>query len=77
MANILQESNNNNDADLIEVDDDDWTCYRLNLHNDMVIDIPRDMASVQNYSASLGHKVRDLFCGHGSEDLKAKRLRAS
>ena len=35
----------------------DWTCYRLNLTDDIVIDIPKEMADVANYSASLGHKV--------------------
>ncbi len=56
----IQENNNN---DLIEEEEGeiDWTCYRLNLTDDIVIDIPKEMADVANYSASLGHKVSFQF----------------
>ena len=56
----FQDNNNN---DLIEEEEEsvDWTCYRLNLTDEIVIDIPKEMAEVSNYSASLGHKVRLNF----------------
>ena len=31
--------------------------YRLNLSYNEELDVPRDMASVENYCATLGHKV--------------------
>jgi len=46
------------DVESVDGEDEDWSCYRLNLTSDTVIDIPRDMSDVKNYSASLGHKVR-------------------
>ena len=42
----------------VETESEDWSCYRLNLTNDVVIDIPREMSDLKNYSASLGHKVQ-------------------
>ena len=31
--------------------------YRLNLSSNEELDVPREMANVENYSATLGHKV--------------------
>ena len=31
--------------------------YRLNLSSNEELDVPREMANLENYSATLGHKV--------------------
>ena len=55
---LLFQDKNNNDLRDLEAGEDDWSCYRLNLTDEIVIDIPREMSSTQSYCASLGHKVR-------------------
>ncbi len=58
-----------------EPESEDWSCYRLNLTNDVVIDIPREMSDLKNYSASLGHKVRTtvtIFCNKKSNFCSQK-----
>lgn len=34
--------------------------YRLNLSYNEELDVPRDMANVENYCATLGHKVQNI-----------------
>ena len=34
--------------------------YRLNLSYNEELDVPRDMANVENYCATLGHKVSNI-----------------